>query len=122
MSSRHHYIVGFFLSLMITFTAFFLVWRFIDSNRTGYSTAFMLSALTILAITQLIVQLNFFLHLSSRSRPNWNVTSMAFALLIVLIIVFGSLWIMQNLKYKHGGHDMPSTTDAEILQDENIYR
>jgi hypothetical protein len=41
-----------------------------------------------------------------------------FAVLVVGILVFGSLWIMNNLGY----HNMPATSsDAEIMQEEGIF-
>jgi cytochrome o ubiquinol oxidase operon protein cyoD len=41
----------------------------------------------------------FFLHLGRESKPRWNLNALLFAVLVVVIIVFGSLWIMHNLNY-----------------------
>jgi len=40
-----------------------------------------------------------------------------FAGLVVLIVVVGSLWIMNNLNY----HMSPAATDAAIMKDEGIH-
>ncbi|MCI0560443.1 MAG: hypothetical protein MN733_18305, partial [Nitrososphaera sp.] len=51
-----------------------------------------------LAMVQLFVQLELFLHLSHSPRLHRAV--FAFAALLVVIIVGGSLWIMNNLDYQ----------------------
>ncbi len=54
-----------------------------------------------LAIVQFFVQLFFFLHLGHESKPRWRILIFSFMLLVVVIVVFGSIWIMQNLDYHH---------------------
>jgi cytochrome o ubiquinol oxidase operon protein cyoD len=66
----------------------------------------------------LLVQLIFFLHLGRGSNVRWNILVLSFASLVVIIIVTGSLWIMNNLDYHMGGHDM----DTYIIKDEGIPR
>lgn len=68
------------------------------------------------AISQLLVQLIFFLHLGRGSNVRWNILVFLFATLVILIVVIGSLWIMNNLDYNMGGHDM----ENEIIKDEGI--
>lgn len=62
---------------------------------TPFVTAIILS---VLASVQLVVQLLFFLHLGEESKPRWKLLSLIFALIILGIIVFGSLWIMFDLQ------------------------
>jgi cytochrome o ubiquinol oxidase operon protein cyoD len=88
------------LSLILTLIAFALVRRHINSHHLSPSDSFMLGALAVLAITQLFVQLTFFLHLDRESKPRWNLQVFLFMLIILLIIVVGSLWIMSNLDYR----------------------
>ena len=57
----------------------------------------LVGALAALAVAQLMVQLVFFLHLGTESKPRWNLTVVLFALMVVVILVFGSLWIMKNI-------------------------
>jgi cytochrome o ubiquinol oxidase subunit IV len=87
------YTVGFALSLGLTLLAYFTVTHHVF---TSWNLVFALAAL---AIVQLAVQLVFFLHLG-RAKSHWNTMVFAFMLLVVLIIVFGSLWIMHGLNYR----------------------
>jgi cytochrome o ubiquinol oxidase subunit IV len=54
-------------------------------------------ALSVLAIAQMGVHLVFFLHMTSGPDNLNNVMALAFGLLIVVLFVFGSLWIMAHL-------------------------
>jgi cytochrome o ubiquinol oxidase operon protein cyoD len=58
-----------------------------------------MGALLFLALTQLFVQLLFFLHLDRESKPFWNLQVAILAAGVVLILVIGSIWIMNNLNY-----------------------
>ena len=49
------------------------------------------------AVLQLVVQLVFFLHIGRGSAL--KAVTFAFAILVVLIVVVGSIWIMNNLNY-----------------------
>jgi cytochrome o ubiquinol oxidase subunit IV len=111
---NHHnrtiYIVGFGLSLILTLTAYTLVVQELLSRRV------LLISITILAITQLIVQLVCFLHLGNESKPRWNLMTFLFMLLVLFIVVFGSLWIMTHLDYHN------QTSPQEIVEDEGYSR
>jgi heme/copper-type cytochrome/quinol oxidase subunit 4 len=74
-----------------------------------------------LAIAQLITQLLFFLHLEKEPKPRWNLLVLSFAVTVAVILVFGSLWIMQNLNYRHGGHNGSQYSEAEIIEDEGFH-
>jgi len=54
-------------------------------------------ALIVLAIAQMGVHLVFFLHLTTAPDNTNNVLALAFGVLIVALVIFGSLWIMSNL-------------------------
>ncbi len=56
-------------------------------------------ALSVLAIAQMGVHLVFFLHMTSGPDNLNNLMALAFGLLIVMLLVFGSLWIMANLNH-----------------------
>jgi cytochrome o ubiquinol oxidase operon protein cyoD len=56
----------------------------------------------VLAILQISVHLRYFLHLSFGSPQNWNLLAILFALFIIIIMVGGTLWIMNDLN----GHMM----------------
>ena len=85
------YIKGFFLSIIITTTAFVIV-GFNLLQPLG-----LIIAVVFLAILQLFVQLIYFLHLSINSKAQWNLVSAVFAVIVVFIIIAGSMWIMFDL-------------------------
>ena len=93
------YTVGFILSLVLTLIAYFLVQRHVSTHHTAISHGLLLFMITSLAIIQLLVQLIFFLHVDEERKPRWNLTALMFAAIVVFILVFGSLWIMNNLNY-----------------------
>lgn len=87
------YLLGFLLSLLLTLAAYLL------AVRTLLSGWPLDLALTLLALTQGVVQLLFFLNLAHESKPRWNLLVFLFTLMVTLILVFGSIWIMNNLDY-----------------------
>jgi cytochrome o ubiquinol oxidase subunit IV len=56
-------------------------------------------ALSVLALAQMGVHLVFFLHITSGSDNVNNLMALAFGLLIVMLLVFGSLWIMTHMNH-----------------------
>jgi cytochrome o ubiquinol oxidase operon protein cyoD len=94
------YVTGFVLSLLLTGTAYGLVWDHVHSRHEVFSHHFLMAAVLGLAVLQLLVQLVFFLHMSRESKPRWNVLVLLFATGVVLIVVLGSLWIMDHLNYR----------------------
>ncbi len=108
-----NYTIGFLLSAFLTVIAYAAV------SQQLLNGGALVAIIMVLAILQLIVQLLFFLHLGSESKPRWNLVSFMFMLLILTIIVAGSLWIMYNLNYNTMS---PSQTDEFLKQDEGIHR
>jgi len=100
------YTVGFVLSIVFTLAAYFLV---VDKILSGRQ---LVLAIVGLAVAQLFVQLVFFLHLGRESRPRWNQMTFWFAALVVVIVVFGSIWIMENLDYNM----MPEEMNRYMLE------
>lgn len=110
------YIAGFALSVALTIGAFMLVWAYQASDGQMYSRSLLLGFLAVLAIAQLLVQARFFLHVSRERKQRLNLVAALFTAMVVLTIVVGSIWIMQNLNYTMMSHD----TSSEIQQDEGI--
>tara|TARA_B110000977_G_C10604765_1_gene309698 strand:+ start:86 stop:448 length:363 start_codon:yes stop_codon:yes gene_type:complete len=94
------YIQGFVLSLILTTIAFSLV------GLQVFPPATLIVSVIVLALIQLIVQLVFFLHLSTASQSRWNLITAVFTALIVLIMLAGTLWIMFDLYDMMGMNDM----------------
>ena len=56
-------------------------------------------ALIALAVGQMGVHLVFFLHVTTGPDNTNNVLALAFGVLIVALVLFGSLWIMSHLNH-----------------------
>ena len=69
-------------------------------------------ALIVLAIAQMGVHLVFFLHITTGPDNTNNVLALAFGILIVLLIVGGSIWIMDHL----AGRTMAPPTMSQAMQ------
>lgn len=90
-----NYTIGFGLSLLLTLASFGVVWLYL----TGAVAALpVVVGVVALAVTQLLVQMVFFLHLGG-SWERWNVTALLFAVMIIVFVVGGSLWIMTHLHH-----------------------
>ncbi|MXP51372.1 cytochrome o ubiquinol oxidase subunit IV [Pantoea sp. SoEX] len=87
------YVIGFILSIILTSIPFWIV-IFQSTSR-----CMMLSVIVSCAIIQVLVHLFCFLHLDSKSEDGWNMISLIFSAIIILIIVAGSIWIMSNLNH-----------------------
>lgn len=106
------YSLGFGLSIGLTLAAYYVTTR---QLAHGWALVFDLAGL---AVVQLFVQLVCFLHLGRESRPRWNLTVLLFAAMVVGILVFGSLWIMNNLNYGHEHLPSGANADQFIIKDE----
>lgn len=112
------YVTGFVLSIVLTLAAYLIVVNDI------WSRSVILTAIILLAILQLLVQLIYFLHLGRESKPRWNLIALSFAALVVGIVVIGSIWIMNNLNYSHE-HSLETSAEKDsqyIIKDELIKR
>lgn len=87
------YVIGFGLSLLLTILAYATV------TGRAFSARFSVGLIVFFAVIQLFVQLIFFLHLGREAKPRWRWVTLGFGVLVVGILVFGSLWIMDNLNY-----------------------
>jgi len=56
-------------------------------------------ALVTLAIAQMGIHLVFFLHITTAPDNTNNILALAFGILIVCLVVFGSIWIMNHLNH-----------------------
>ena len=88
------YVVGFVASVALTLAAYLLV------TGSSWSSNTVIMIIAALAIVQFLVQMVFFLHVADESGPRWKLGVMWFMLGIVVILVLGSIWIMNNLDYR----------------------
>ncbi len=107
------YTLGFVSSILLTALAYYIV------VSEAFGSGVLIFWLAILALAQLIVQLWFFLHLGAESKPRWNFMVFLFMLMVLVIVVFGSIWIMNNLHYTTMS---PEQTETLLLQNEALER
>lgn len=96
------YIFGYLISLFLTLSAFFVVSEELLTSR------FVDMLIIGLAVLQMVAQVIFFLHIANESKPRWNLLLFIFMALVVLIIVFGSIWIMNHLNHNTMPMRMPT--------------
>ncbi|HSW85841.1 MAG TPA: cytochrome o ubiquinol oxidase subunit IV [Candidatus Saccharimonadales bacterium] len=89
------YVSGYIASLILTLTAYLII-----THRAFGTVSYLVISVAVLAITQFIVQLYYFLRLGTESNPQWKLLVFGFMFGVVFILVFGSLWIMSNLNYR----------------------
>ena len=92
--SLQSYVYGFITCLALTAAAY------ITAVSSIFSDEVTIGIIGVLAIVQCIVQLRRFLHVGVEFKPRWKLMAFITMLLIVLILVIGSLWIMNNLNYR----------------------
>ncbi len=85
------YIAGFVFALILTGIPFGLV---VAELLSPFAT---LVVIAILAVVQVGVHLRFFLHIDLKETPRDNLLALAFAAVLIFIMVGGTLWIMLDL-------------------------
>ena len=93
LSSR---VIGFVASLILTVAAFLII---INPNFFRLDIKMAINVILVLALLQFIVQCIFFLNLLSEKGPRWNLVVFASTLSVLVIIIAGSIWIMNHLNY-----------------------
>jgi cytochrome o ubiquinol oxidase operon protein cyoD len=96
--------LGFMLSLLLAIGMFRI------ADRELLSGDIFTLAIFGLAIFQALLQLFFFMHVGLEAKPHWVSVSFVFTVLVILIIVGGSIWIMNNLNYNLMPMDKPMPT------------
>jgi cytochrome o ubiquinol oxidase operon protein cyoD len=100
--SLRSYMVGFWLSVILTAIPFYLV-------MSGTIESKQITSLVIMAfaVAQIIVHMICFLHMSAKSENGWTLMALLFTIVIVGITLSGSLWVMYHLNTNMmAGHDM----------------
>lgn len=88
------YTYAYAIAAALTFIAYSLVTGHLVEGQ------WLAGTLLALAAAQLYIQSKYFLHLDDDAeRPKWRLVSYLFTWFTLLIIVVGSLWIMNNLNY-----------------------
>jgi cytochrome o ubiquinol oxidase operon protein cyoD len=85
------YLTGFVYALVLTGIPFGLV---VAGLLPRFTT---LVVIAVLALVQVVVHLRYFLHIDLKSTPRENLLALAFAAVLICIMIGGSLWIMLDL-------------------------
>jgi cytochrome o ubiquinol oxidase subunit IV len=110
--SAKPYVIGFIFSLILTIIPYYLV---VNQNITGTN---LLVVILGFALMQMVVQVTFFLHIGRGPKPNWNLFFFASTFGIILVVVGGSIIIIDNLHY-----NMASTEKVKkLINDEGIHQ
>ena len=87
------YLLGLALAVGLTATSFW-----VRGTDLVYGPGLAM-ALLVLAVAQMGIHLIFFLHITTDPDNENNILALAFGVLIVCLIVFGSLWVMIHLNH-----------------------
>jgi len=90
-ASPRTYLTGLVLALVLTAIPFALV------ATNALSKSHTLISIGVAAIIQILVHLRYFLHLDLKSTPGENLVAIAFAAVLIFVMVGGSFWIMFDL-------------------------
>ena len=100
-SHLQQYLVGFVLAIVLTAVPFGLV------ASGALSHTLTMAAITVAALVQIFVHLRYFLHLSFSPKDSWFVLSMAFTVLILVIMIGGTIWVVADLNKQMMTMPMP---------------
>jgi len=90
-SETKNYIIGFILAVILTAVPFGVV------MGAYFDTATTVAIIMVFGAVQMIVHLVYFLHMDSKSEGGWTMLALLFTVLILVIVLIGSLWIMNHL-------------------------
>lgn len=106
------YVIGFVLSLIFTVIPYYLV---VNESLSG---SVLLPTILGFAVLQMCVQIFFFLHLGRGPKPLYNIVFFGATIGIILVVIGGSIMIINNLNYNM----MPSDQTKKLINNEGIYQ
>ncbi|HVW68687.1 MAG TPA: cytochrome o ubiquinol oxidase subunit IV [Steroidobacteraceae bacterium] len=87
------YVLGLVLASVLTAASFWAA-----HTRLIYGPGVPI-ALVVLAVAQMGIHLVFFLHITTAPDNTNNVLALAFGVLIVAVLVFGTVWVMIHMNH-----------------------
>jgi cytochrome o ubiquinol oxidase operon protein cyoD len=106
------YVVGYVLSLVLTMVTYYLV------DRHAIRGTELLLTIVGFGLLQMLVQIFFFLHLGRGPKPFYNVAFFVATFGAIVVVVGGSIIIINNLHYNM----LPPDQVKKIVGDEAIYQ
>ncbi|MGE4410350.1 MAG: cytochrome o ubiquinol oxidase subunit IV [Sphingomonadales bacterium] len=102
--SMRDYLIGFFLSVVLTAIPFWLVMNDVIADKGTTAVIIM-----VFAAVQVVVHMIYFLHMNGKAEGGWTLMAMLFTILLVVIVLVGSMWVMYHLNTNMMPvHQMPS--------------
>ena len=87
------YVLGLAIAIVLTIASFWVA-----RTHIIYGPSIPV-ALVALAIAQMGIHLVFFLHITTAPDNTNNVLALAFGMLIVFVLVFGTAWVMVHMNH-----------------------
>ncbi|MDE2312021.1 MAG: cytochrome C oxidase subunit IV family protein [Patescibacteria group bacterium] len=114
----YSYLSGLLASAVLAGAAFALIGVHVRSHHLVFGHEFLIGAILLLAVVQAGVQLRLFLHLGLNKSARWNLAVFISTFSLILIVVLGSLWIMNHLNYNM----TPQQVNDYMMRSENMFR
>ncbi len=86
------YMIGFFLSIILTAIPFAVVMGDVFENRTT-----TVVVIAFFAVVQIIVHMIYFLHMNGKVEGGWTLMSTIFTIVFVAVTLAGTLWVMYHM-------------------------
>ena len=86
------YMIGFFLSIILTAIPFAVVMGDVFENRTT-----TVAVIAFFAVVQIVVHMVYFLHMNGKVEGGWTLLSTIFTVVFVAIAIAGTLWVMFHM-------------------------
>jgi cytochrome o ubiquinol oxidase operon protein cyoD len=102
------YVLGLALAVALTLASFWVA-----RTHILYGPSVPV-ALVALAVAQMGIHLVFFLHITTAPDNTNNILALAFGVLIVFVLVFGTVWVMA-----HMNHNMVPMQNTMRMQGQN---
>ncbi|MEL6550136.1 MAG: cytochrome o ubiquinol oxidase subunit IV [Pseudomonadota bacterium] len=93
-STYRNYLIGFALSVVLTLIPFSIVLTGALDEYIGWAIA----AIFIAGGIQILVHVYYFLHVTLGNEDGWQVMSLGFTGVLLVIILAGSIWVMFHLE------------------------
>lgn len=87
------YLTGFVLSVVLTAVPFAMTMLHLMPVAT------LIPVIIGVGVVQIVVHLVYFLHMNVSSSQVWNNAAFVVALIIVLILIVGTLWVMYHMNH-----------------------
>jgi cytochrome o ubiquinol oxidase operon protein cyoD len=85
------YLTGFVLAVILTAVPFWLIGAKVLPRGTATAAALGFAAV------QIVVHMHYFLHLSRKAEGGWSLLAFGFTALFVVIVLWGSAWVMEHM-------------------------